>query len=169
MTNLVIFCSPALRRLHMKFEQHWPRGFRGGYLKLLSFFPYKCTRKQTWPHNKKVKRQCTTITLAALVDLQSSMIVQSSAPRHPWFWRRRLSKVFTIYRHCGHLGHRTMTILAIFCSPNLRRLHKKFEQNWLSVFRGRLKMLMDGRTDILTDGNLCGKILLNGHPHKRKF
>ena len=27
-TILAIFRSPAPRRLHMKFEQHWPRGFR---------------------------------------------------------------------------------------------------------------------------------------------
>ena len=26
----------------MKFEQNWPRGFRGGHLKFSTFFPYKC-------------------------------------------------------------------------------------------------------------------------------
>ena len=45
-------------------------------------------------------------------------------------------KVFTIYGHGSHLGQRTATILAIFHSPALRRLHMKFEQNWLSGFRG---------------------------------
>ena len=30
--------------------------------------------KQTWPCRKKVKRQCTTILLAILVDLPSPMI-----------------------------------------------------------------------------------------------
>ena len=53
-----------------------------------------------------------------------------SAPKHPRSYRRRFLKVFTIYGHGGHLGQRTMTILAIFCSPYLRRLHMKFEQNW---------------------------------------
>ena len=26
----------------MVFEQHWPRGFRGGHLKLSTVFPFKC-------------------------------------------------------------------------------------------------------------------------------
>ena len=45
-------------------------------------------------------------------------------------------KVFIIYGHGGHLGQQTATVLAIFRSPNLRRLHMKFEQNWLSGFKG---------------------------------
>ena len=61
-TILAIFHSPAPRRLHMKFEQYWPWGFRGGHLKFSTFFPYKCIGKQTWPQPKKVKYQCTTIS-----------------------------------------------------------------------------------------------------------
>ena len=64
----------------MKFEQHWPRGFRGEkYLKLSTFSLYKCMglykciQKQTWPRRIKVKCQCTTIILAHLVDLLSLM------------------------------------------------------------------------------------------------
>ena len=53
-----------------------------------------------------------------------------SPPRHPRFWRRRFLKVFTIYGHGGHLGQLTVTILAIFHFPNLRKLHMKFVQNW---------------------------------------
>ena len=45
-------------------------------------------------------------------------------------------KVFTIYGRGDHLGQRTATILAIFRSPTLSRLHLKFEQKWLSCFRG---------------------------------
>ena len=63
---------------------------------------------------------------------------KGSAPRHSRFWNRRFLKVFTIYGHGGHLGQRTTTILAIFLSPTLRRLHMKFEQNWLSGFRGEV-------------------------------
>ena len=37
-----------------------------------------------------------------------------STKRHPWFWRSRFLKVFTIY---GHLGQWTATSLAIFHSP----------------------------------------------------
>ena len=47
-------------------------------------------------------------------------------------------KLFTIYGHGGHLGQWTATILAMFRSPNLRRLHMKFEQNWLKGFRGEV-------------------------------
>ena len=45
------------------------------------FFPYKCTGKQTWPYRKKVKRQRTTILLAMLVDLPSSMIPAKVQPK----------------------------------------------------------------------------------------
>ena len=44
-TILAIFHFPG--RLQMKFEQHWPRGSRGGHLKFSTFFPYKCIGKQT--------------------------------------------------------------------------------------------------------------------------
>ena len=63
---------------------------------------------------------------------------KGSAPRRSQFWRSSFLKVFTIYGRGGHLGQRTVTILAIFHSPTLRRLHMKFEQNWLSGFRGEV-------------------------------
>ena len=56
-------------------------------------------------------------------------LCKDSTLRHPLFWRRRFLKVFTIYGYGGHLGQWTATILATFHSPNLRRLHIKFEQN----------------------------------------
>ena len=129
----------------MKFEQHWPRGFRGGHLKFSTFFPYKCMVPI------QMHREAN---LTSLYKGQTSMynnyfsnfggplvpddLCKDTAPRHPRFWRRRFLKVFTIYGHGGHLGQRTATILAIFHSPNLRRLHLKFEQNWLSGFRGKV-------------------------------
>ena len=45
-------------------------------------------------------------------------------------------RVFTIYRHGGHLGHVTRTILTYFRSRVLRSLHMKFEFNWPCGFRG---------------------------------
>ena len=45
-------------------------------------------------------------------------------------------KVFTIYGHGGHLGHKTWTIYTNFCSPFPRRLHIKFGFDWPSGFRG---------------------------------
>ena len=87
-TILAIFRSPNLRRFHMKFEQHWPRGFRGEVIWNSQHFshtnvwcPYKCIGKQTWPQHKKVKRQCTTIILATLVDLSSPMICAKIQPQ----------------------------------------------------------------------------------------
>ena len=63
-------------------------------------------------------------------------LCKDSAIRHPRFWRRRFLKVFTIFGHSGHLSQRTATILAIFRSPNLRRLPMKFEQIWLGGWGG---------------------------------
>ena len=80
--------SPKLKRLHMKFEQHCPRGFRGEVVWNSQQFshtnlwcPYKCIGKQTWPPRKKVKRQCTTIILATLVDVLSLMICAKVQPQ----------------------------------------------------------------------------------------
>ena len=61
-----------------------------------------------------------------------------SAPRHPWLWRRKFLKFFTIYGHGCHLGQWTATILAIFHSPAPRRLHMKFEQHTPRSFRGEV-------------------------------
>ena len=141
-TILAIFCFPTQRWIHMKFEQNWLRAFRGEVVWNSQQFShsnvwgsYKCIGKQTWPCHKKVKRQHKN----SFSNFGRSPVpddsCKDSAPRHPRFWRRFL-KVFTIYGHGGHLGIRTATILAIFCSPTLRRLHMKFEQNWLRGFRG---------------------------------
>ena len=45
-------------------------------------------------------------------------------------------RFFTIYGHCGHLGHVTWTIYTNLRSPFPRRLHIKFGFDWLSGFRG---------------------------------
>ena len=44
-TILAIFHFPAPGRLQMKFEQHWPRGSRGGHLKFSTFFPIQMHRE----------------------------------------------------------------------------------------------------------------------------
>ena len=142
-TILAIFRSPNLRRLHVKFKQHWPRGFRGEVVWNSQHFshtnvwsPHKPIGKQTWPRHKKVKRQCTTIILATLVDLPSLMICAKIQPKASSVLVRRLLKIFTIYGQCDHFGQWTETILAIFCASNLRRLHMEFEQHWPRGFRG---------------------------------
>ena len=45
------------------------------------FFPDKCIGKQTWPCRKKVKRQCTIIILATLVDPSFPMIYAKIQPQ----------------------------------------------------------------------------------------
>ena len=77
---------------------------------------------------KMVKRQCTTIILATLVDLPFPMFCVKIQPEgilgsgEEDFQRF----FFIIYGHGGHLSQRAATILAIFRSPYLRRLHMKF-------------------------------------------
>ena len=103
-----------------------PRFWRTRFLKV---FPIKkCIGKQTWPCRKKVKCQIYFSNFGR--PPVPNDLCKDSASRHLRFWRRRFLKVFTIYGHGGHLGQLTATILAIFHSPNLRRLHMKFEQNW---------------------------------------
>ena len=70
----------------MKFEQHWPRGFRG-HLKF-NIFPIQMYEAHTNAYGSKldltiknVKWQCTTIILATLVDLQSPMICAKIQPQ----------------------------------------------------------------------------------------
>ena len=91
---------------------------------ILNIFPiqmwgqYECIGKQTWPHRKKVKCQCTTIILATLVDLLSPKIWAKIQPQDTSVLEKKIFEGFTIYGHGGHLGQRTATILAIFYSPN---------------------------------------------------
>ena len=54
----------------------------------------------------------------------------------------------------GHLGQWTVTILAIFCSPELTRLHMKFEQNCGSAASEELLENVDGRTDGRIDDDI---------------
>ena len=78
-TILASFHSPAPRRLQIKFEQHRPDGFSGEVI--WSFQQFSHTKKPTWPRCKKVKRQCTTLILATLVDLPSPMICAKIQPQ----------------------------------------------------------------------------------------
>ena len=145
-TILAIYCLPILRWFHIKFEQNWLRGFRGEVVWNSQQFShsnvwgaYKCIGKRTWSCRKKVKSQRTTILLATLVDLPSPVIPAKIQPQGILgSGVEDFLKVFTIYGHGGHLSQRTVTILAIFRSLTLRRLHMKFEQNWFSSFRGEV-------------------------------
>ena len=56
--------------------------------------------------------------------------------RTPGSGKEGFFKVFTIYRHGGHLGHVTWTIYINFGSPFPMKLHIKFGFDWSSGFRG---------------------------------
>ena len=64
--------------------------------------------------------------------------MQRFSPKASSVLEKKIFKGFYHIWQCGHLGEWTATILAIFRSPNLRRLHMKFEQNWLRGFRGEV-------------------------------
>ena len=82
----------------------------------------------------KVKCQCMTIILATFVDPLSLMIYAKIQPQSILGSREE----DYLYGHGGHLGQRAVSILAIFCSPYLRRLHMKFEQNWPRGSKGEV-------------------------------
>ena len=160
-TILAIFRSPNLRRLHMKFEQHWPRGFRREIVWNSQHFShtnvwclYKCIGKQTWPRRKKGKRQCTTIILATLVGSLPRWFVQRFSPKtssvlemkifkdfyHIWAWRPSWST----YR--DHFSNLTFPQPKETPYETWTKLAQRLQR------RSRLKMLMDGRTDARADG-----------------
>ena len=89
-SNLSFSCP---RRLRMKFEQHWPGGFRGKAIWNYQHFfhtnvwsPYKCIQKQNWPRCKKVRCQCMTTILATLVDRPFQMIYAKILPQGILGW-----------------------------------------------------------------------------------
>ena len=101
-SNLSFSCP---RRLRMKFEQHWPRGFRGKAIWNYQHFfhtnvwgPYKCIQKQTWPRRKKVKCQCMTIILSTLEDRPFQMIYAKIQPQAIPGLENKIFKCFFPYK-----------------------------------------------------------------------
>ena len=129
--------SPTSGGLQMKFEQHWHRAPEEKSFVILNIFPIQIHREAnvTSPKTGQMSMYNHYFSNFGRPPIPNDLCKDSATTRHPLFWRRRFLKVFTIYGHSGHLGQRIATILAIFRSPNLRRLHKKFVQNWLRGFR----------------------------------
>ena len=135
----------------MKFEQKRT----GSFPIQTTFFPnklwssYKCTGKQTWPHHKKVKRQCTTIILANLVDLPSPMICANIQPQGILG-----SGEEDFYRFLPYMGMADILIKGPHHFSNLSFPQPKEDPyeicaklaQWLQR-RSRLKMLTDGWTN----------------------
>ena len=97
-SNLSFSCP---RRLRMKFEQHWPGGFRGKAIWNYQHFfhtnvwgPYKCIQKQTWPRRKKVKCQCMTTILATLADTRSRWYMQRFSHKPSSVLENKIFKCF---------------------------------------------------------------------------
>ena len=124
-------------------EQHWPRSFRGQVIwNYQHFFPYGA-------HTNAYRSKLDLAVKRSNVNVQPSFqqlgrppvpddLCKDSATRHPWSWRSRFLKVFTIYGHGSHLGQWTATILAIFHSPAPGRFKIKFAQHCPRGSRGEV-------------------------------
>ena len=55
---------------------------------------------------------------------------------NPPVLEKKIFEVFTIYGHCGHLGHGTWIIYIHIDYPFLLMLHIKFGFDWPTGFRG---------------------------------
>ena len=161
---LVIVRSPVPRRLHKKFEQHWPRGFWGEVVWNSQHFPIQMYGAHTnaqgsKPRRKKAKCQCRIIILATLVNLPSAVIYAKIQPQSIlgsgeydfiYLFIYLFTCIYlsiylfiTIYEHGGHHGKWTATILAIYHSPVPIRLHMKFKQHWPRGFRGEVVKILN--------------------------
>ena len=142
---------PNLRRLHMKFEQHWPRGFR----KFSTFFPYKCmvpiqmyreanltspSKGQTSMYNNYFRNFGR--------PLVRDDLCKDTTPRHPRFWRRRFFKGFY---HIWAWRPSWSTDRNHFSNLSFPQPKEAPHEIWATLAqwlqrRSRLKMLTDGRT-----------------------
>ena len=96
-TILANFHFLNLRRLHMKFEQNWPRSSRGEVVWNSEHFshPNAFIRKQNWPYCKKVKCQYTTFILAILARPPvPDDLSKDSAPRHSLVLEKKIFQGF---------------------------------------------------------------------------
>ena len=71
-TILAILHSPAPGRLQMKFEQHWPRGSRGGHLKFSTFGMYSNNEGQEQSVPMQSNQDLWTYTLSLYTNIKKS-------------------------------------------------------------------------------------------------
>ena len=81
--------------------------------------PYKCMRSELDLAVKRLNVNVGPSFSNFGISPVAEYLCKDNAPQLIWFLRRRFLKVFTRYGHGSHLGQWTMTILAIFRSPNL--------------------------------------------------
>ena len=116
-------------------EWPWIKGHGSAWLLVLNtrFFRNKCIRNQIWPCHKV--GQPRLIICANLVEPTSPMLHTKSQGHWPFDSREDILRGFTIYEHCGHLGHVTST------QPIIRSFHMKFEFKWHSGFWGNYVLM----------------------------
>ena len=98
-------------------------------------FQYKCIRKQIWPWRKKGQGQPRFIICVNLVGLTFHMLNTKSQGH--WSFgpiEEDIYRVFTLYGHCGHLGHVAINICYQFNPLNSKESPYEFEFNWLNDF-----------------------------------
>ena len=81
-----------------------------------SFFPYKSIRDQIRPCHKIGQGQPRVIIWTNMVVLEHPMLHNKFQDHQTFGSGEDFFKVFTIYRHGGHLGHVTLTIWTNFRS-----------------------------------------------------
>ena len=84
--------------------------------------------------------------------------MQRFSPKAFSVLEKKSFKGFTIYGHGGHLGQWTVTILAIFRSPNLKRFQMNLSKIGSAASEEKSFENVNGRTD---DGR---KVITIAHP-----
>ena len=121
----------------MKFEQHWPRSFRGKVIQMYRAHTNAYRSKFDFAVKGQMSMYDHHFSNFGRPPVPDDLC-KVSAIRHPRLWRSRFLKVYTIYQHGGHLGQWTATSLVIFHSPAPGRLQIKFEQQWPRGSRGEV-------------------------------
>ena len=106
-TISAIFRSSATRRLHIKFEQHWPGSFRGEGFVILNIFPIQMYGAHTNAQESKLDLTLKRSNINVHHHFNnfgrsyiSNDFCKDSVPRHPRFWR----KVFFFKAFLTYMG-----------------------------------------------------------------
>ena len=78
-TILAAFCSTTPKRLHMKFEHQWPSGFRGGRLKISTFFSYTCEGPIKWIGKQILSMKGVVLLVLTFIIASLNWPISSSA------------------------------------------------------------------------------------------
>ena len=115
---------------------------------LLSIFPYKGIREQSWSCCEAGQGQHMIIIWTNFKGPMSLMLYTKFKGHRLVGFGKDFWRVFTIYGHGGHLGHMTRIIWTNFHSPIPLRLHINFGFDWRVISEEMFKNggHGDGRT-----------------------